>query len=189
MMNGTMFVSRGPLYNKLVRREMDLQRQELHDRIRKIREDANPQIVEELKKIDDIPERRKRLIAAFKEKPPADIVSLKAKNGAPTLRFIASVVAAYFDLSIEQLASAQRQQHIALARQIAFWISYKYAFKSTTEIGRFYGDRDHTTILHGLRKIEKKYAETDSKVYACITEIVKEFSRDAGVIDANYWGA
>jgi chromosomal replication initiation ATPase DnaA len=189
MMNGTVIINRGPLHKKLGHQEADLRRQEFYDRIRKIRESANPQIVEKLESLEQKPSSRQKIIQEFKAKVPAEIVVLKAKNGAPTLRFIASCVAAYFNMSVDQLASTQRQHDIALARQVAFWISYKYAFKSTTEIGRFYGDRDHTTVLHGIRKIEKKYKETDSKIFAVINDIVKEFSRHSDVSESNYWGA
>lgn len=63
-------------------------------------------------------------------------------------------VCRYFDITGAQLRSQRRTIETVYARQIAMLLARRYSTKSTPEIGRRLGGRDHTTVLHGVRKIE-----------------------------------
>jgi chromosomal replication initiator protein len=60
----------------------------------------------------------------------------------------------YFDLTSSQIKSARRTAPVVYARQIAMYLCKYRTLKSYPEIGRRLGGRDHTTVLHGHRKIE-----------------------------------
>lgn len=69
--------------------------------------------------------------------------------------YIAEVVAEHFGITLNQIYSNNRSRNIAYPRQIVMYLSRKLTSQSTTEIGIQLGNRDHTTILHGIQKIEK----------------------------------
>lgn len=60
------------------------------------------------------------------------------------------------NLSIHELRSQRRTAVVVKARQIAMYLSKKLTGQSLPEIGRRFGDRDHTTVLHAVRKIEEQ---------------------------------
>lgn len=62
----------------------------------------------------------------------------------------------YFDLTRSQIISARRTKPVVYARQIAMYLCKYRTTKSYPEIGRRMGGRDHTTVLHGHRKIEAR---------------------------------
>lgn len=57
------------------------------------------------------------------------------------------------DVPIDTLKGPRREKHIARARQLFMYRAHKRGF-STPQVGRFLGDRDHTTVLCGIRRIE-----------------------------------
>ena len=67
---------------------------------------------------------------------------------------IQRAVALHFGLSKLDLLSARRTLNVARPRQIGMYLAKTLTLKSLPEIGRRFGGRDHTTILHGVRKIE-----------------------------------
>lgn len=71
-----------------------------------------------------------------------------------TLADVARVVAERFDVTVMDLKSARRAQRVALPRQVAMFVAKMVTPRSYPEIGRSLGGRDHTTIMHGVRKIE-----------------------------------
>lgn len=84
-----------------------------------------------------------------------EIISEKAAPGrAPKIDDIIRVCCKYFDLTRMQLVSARRTAPVVYARQIAMYLCKYHTTKSYPEIGRRLGGRDHTTVLHGHRKVE-----------------------------------
>lgn len=77
----------------------------------------------------------------------------------PTLKEICLRVCALHHVSLTELCSVRRNNRIAFARQHAFYLSRKYTMHSLPTIGRQIGKRDHTTILHGVRKITEVLKE------------------------------
>ena len=61
----------------------------------------------------------------------------------------------YPDMTLTELRSPRRKARVVRARQIAMYLSYKMTEQSFAEIGRRFGGRDHSTILHAARKIER----------------------------------
>jgi chromosomal replication initiator protein len=67
---------------------------------------------------------------------------------------IIQVVAEYFNLKSHEIIGVKRTKSIALARQIAMYISRKVTRLSTTQIGKYFGDKEHGTVMHATKKIE-----------------------------------
>ena len=79
---------------------------------------------------------------------------------APSIRRIASVTARQFALQPSCLVGPCRRKNVAHARSVAIFLARHLTGKSLVEIGRFFGGRDHTTVLHSIRVVKKRY-DTD----------------------------
>ncbi len=73
----------------------------------------------------------------------------------PTPDLIIEAVCRYFELNDEQLLSKSREKRVAYPRQIAMYLMRELAHRSLVEIGQSLGGRDHSTIHHGWRKMER----------------------------------
>ncbi|MBC7384668.1 MAG: chromosomal replication initiator protein DnaA [Cryobacterium sp.] len=73
-----------------------------------------------------------------------------------TIESIQSAVAKHFRLKASDFKSNSKQRSVARPRQIAMYLIRKYTSLGFKEIGQFFGGRDHTTIMHACREIEKK---------------------------------
>lgn len=89
------------------------------------------------------------------------------------LTVIQDMVARYFGLSSDDIKSASRTQATSLPRQIAVYLARKHLGMSFSEIGRQFGGRDHTTILHSYRKILAD-AETNTMIRTSVDALGKE---------------
>jgi chromosomal replication initiator protein len=72
-------------------------------------------------------------------------------------------VADYYRLKIADMHSKRRPANIAKPRQIAMYLAKEMTQKSLPEIGSAFGGRDHTTVLHAVRKINKE-RQTDEQL-------------------------
>jgi chromosomal replication initiator protein len=73
----------------------------------------------------------------------------------PTLRDIARQTAKYFGLTIAQLKSPERHQPLVAGRAVAMYLARQLTPKSLQQIGAYFGGRDHTTVMHSCRRIER----------------------------------
>ncbi len=86
--------------------------------------------------------------------------------------FIQDTVAKYFNISIKDLRSSKRSNDIAFPRQIAMYLCRNVAQMSLPQIGKEFGKRDHTTVMHACNKIEKEIKENSNT--KLIVESVKK---------------
>jgi chromosomal replication initiator protein len=84
------------------------------------------------------------------------IRDLVAAQERPQIRIedIQRVVAGHYQVSRSDLVSSRRTRAIVVPRQIAMYLAKVLTPRSLPEIGRRFGNRDHTTVLHAVRKIE-----------------------------------
>ncbi len=75
---------------------------------------------------------------------------------------IQKTISEYYNVSLSDLLSKSRSRSIARPRQIAMSLAKELTEKSLPEIGRAFGGRDHTTVIHACKKI-KELRETDSR--------------------------
>ncbi len=73
----------------------------------------------------------------------------------PTIRAIQVAVAARFGVTVLDLLSDRQGVAIARPRQVAMWIARHVTLHSLPEIGRCFGERDHTTVMHAVRRVDE----------------------------------
>jgi chromosomal replication initiator protein len=66
-------------------------------------------------------------------------------------------IAEKYNLKVSDLSSERRMRNIARPRQIAMYLSKQLTTKSLVEIGRSFGKKDHTTVIHAIRKVEELF--------------------------------
>lgn len=81
-----------------------------------------------------------------------------APRRPPSLNEIMRAVAEEYRVSVMDIVSARRTGKLVFPRHIAMLLARRLTHLSMPQIGRFMGNRDHTTILHGVRSIEQKLA-------------------------------
>ena len=79
---------------------------------------------------------------------------LSVSNGQITAENIQKM-GDYYKIKVADMYSRRRPANIALPRQIAMYLAKELTQKSLPEIGDLFGGRDHTTVLHAVRKISE----------------------------------
>jgi hypothetical protein len=105
--------------------------------------------------------------AALARKPGwFEIVSEDMPPGsAMKIDDVIRVCCKYFDMTRSELTSARRNARVVYARQIAMYLAKHHTTKSYPEIGRRLGGRDHTTVIHGQRRIESQLLKNAGVAY------------------------
>ncbi len=91
------------------------------------------------------------------------------------IQFIQKCVAESFDLSVEQIVGRSRLRKFNHPRQIAMYLSRHFSMASFSQIARSFDNRDHTTIMHGIKNAECLMS-FDRKLERKVSEIVKEIN-------------
>ena len=91
----------------------------------------------------------------------ADI--LRASDRKLTIEEIQRKVAEHYNIRLSDMIGPKRLRNIARPRQVAMYLAKQLTPRSLPEIGRRFGGRDHTTIMHGVKKIEELMA-SDSQL-------------------------
>lgn len=81
-------------------------------------------------------------------------VSKNTKIRPTSAKQIVEKVAKYFNLSVDELTGKSRVSHIKTARQVAMFLLSKELGLSTNKIAAEVGVKDHTTVMHGVKKIK-----------------------------------
>lgn len=98
-------------------------------------------------------------------------------NRAPNLKIIKEVVAKAYNVSVVDLLSQRRTAQVVKPRQIAMYVCKVKTLKSLPEIGRAFGGKDHTTVLHAVRKIEdmrRRDIEFDIEISSLLRALTPE---------------
>lgn len=87
-----------------------------------------------------------------------DLIKPQIKN--IDINDIQKEVAKHYALTISDLSSKSRKQHMVLGRQMAMFICHELSSLSLSKIGKHFGNRDHSTVLHAIKKIKEKHLES-----------------------------
>ena len=74
-------------------------------------------------------------------------------KGRLKIAHIQAAVAAFYDIPVLEMTSARRSRQVARPRQVAMYLAKQLTPKSLPDIGRRFGGRDHTTVIHAVRTI------------------------------------
>lgn len=88
----------------------------------------------------------------------------------PTVERIAAQVAGFFQVKPALLLSASRQRGVLRPRQVSMYLVRQHTSMSLEEIGRYFGGRDHTTVLHACRKVEEELGR-DASLASAVREL------------------
>jgi chromosomal replication initiator protein len=80
---------------------------------------------------------------------------LRANDRRVTIEEIQKRVAEHFNIKVSDMHSARRSRAVARPRQVAMYLAKQLTPRSLPEIGRKFGGRDHTTVMHAVRKVEE----------------------------------
>jgi len=80
---------------------------------------------------------------------------LRASERRITIEEIQRRVAEHYNIRLSEMSSERRARAVARPRQVAMFLSKQLTSRSLPEIGRKFGGRDHTTVMHAVRKIEE----------------------------------
>jgi chromosomal replication initiator protein len=99
-----------------------------------------------------------------------DLLALQQKM--VTLENIQKTVADYYKLRASDMLSKRRTRNVARPRQVAMALAKELTHHSLPEIGDAFGGRDHTTVLHAVRKV-KELRETDHQVEEDFSKLIR----------------
>jgi chromosomal replication initiator protein len=80
---------------------------------------------------------------------------LRANDRRVTIDEIQKRVAEHYNIRVADMHSARRARAVARPRQVAMYLAKQLTSRSLPEIGRKFGGRDHTTVMHAVRKVEE----------------------------------
>ena len=105
-------------------------------------------------------------ISSITERPLAVELAEEALRGVVVSRTrklslgdVMGVVTGHFSVSARELTGKGRTQAVSLPRQICMYLCRQHTEQSLEEIGRFFGNRDHTTVIYAVQKIKKRVKE------------------------------
>jgi chromosomal replication initiator protein len=93
-----------------------------------------------------------------------------------TIERIQELVSDRFGLSLDELCGDKRSQNIVYPRQVAMYLSRELTDSSLPKIGKQFGGRDHTTVIHATSKIARMIRE-DRDVYNLVQELTKRIKQ------------
>ena len=94
-------------------------------------------------------------------------------------RLVQLAVSRKLKVSVDDMVGTRRTQDIVLARQLAMYLSRELTSASLPCIGRAFGGKDHTTVLHSIHKIQK-LIETDGTIKQFTADITTELKNGTG---------
>jgi chromosomal replication initiator protein len=89
---------------------------------------------------------------------------------------IQQIVADYCNIKVQDLSSKKRPENIAMARQTAMYITRNLTDYSLVQIGQYFGGKDHATVMHAIKKIEKMM-KADDKFKLTMDELIARIKK------------
>lgn len=106
--------------------------------------------------------------------PDATIIDLAARRSGTAAADVAAIqdaVRHYYGVSLEEQLSKTRRRAIAFPRMVAMYLVRNRLGLSFPEIGAHFGGRDHTTVMHAVRKIARCVEREDAAVLQALESI------------------
>jgi chromosomal replication initiator protein len=87
---------------------------------------------------------------------------IKPKEELISIDLIQKVVSSFFNVKVSDLKTKRKYKGYVLPRQVAMYLSRKFTDSSLLEIGDKFGGKDHSTVLHSIKKVEEKRGKDSS---------------------------
>ena len=101
-----------------------------------------------------------------------------ATEARVTPDLVMSVAADYFDITVQELTSANRARPLVNARQVAMYLCRELTDLSLPKIGERFGDRDHSTVIHATKKVRSRMKEHTTS-YEQVQELTTRIRQQA----------
>ena len=98
---------------------------------------------------------------------------ISCKNQSINVESIQNLVASHYNLNIKEMLSSRRSRSLARPRQIAMYLAKQHTTNSLPDIGRKFSNRDHTTVIHAVKKIDE-LIKNDNEIKQSVIEIRKK---------------
>jgi chromosomal replication initiator protein len=103
-------------------------------------------------------------------------IAKEEDSGVVTVQQIQKLVASTYKLSVDELLSKNNSRHIAHPRQVAMYLCKHLTKHSYPEIGRAFGGKHHTTVIHSVEKIESLVG-SDATLQRLISELTESLQK------------
>ena len=136
------------------------------------------------KQVDTVPKIRQALIRLRSKAeldvldiPKSDVQALLDQQGGetPEIKDIATAVSKHLNIRLNDIKSPSRRQYVVRARGIAIYLCREFTESSFGDLGRYFGKRDHSTIMHAFKKIESAL-DKDGSIRLAINEITDKLA-------------
>ena len=136
------------------------------------------------KQVDTVPKIRQALIRLRSKAeldvldiPKSDVQALLDQQGGetPEIKDIATAVSKHLNIRLNDIKSPSRRQYVVRARGISIYLCREFTESSFGDLGRYFGKRDHSTIMHAFKKIESAL-EKDGSIRLAINEITDKLA-------------
>lgn len=104
-----------------------------------------------------------------------------------TVDHIQKTTAGFFNIRVSDLKSSRKQKAVAMPRQAAMFLARKMTSLSTTEIGLRFGGRDHSTVIHAVKRVEN-LMDNDHNYSRTISELEKAVHASAARVEYSIGG-
>ena len=101
-----------------------------------------------------------------------------AGDGVVGIDTIQSEVCRYYGVSLDELTGHKRTRRIVRPRQVAMYLSRELTESSLPAVGRAFGGRDHTTVMHAVGKVGERMAD-DNELYVAVQSLTTRLTRGA----------
>jgi chromosomal replication initiator protein len=129
-----------------------------------------PQLLSVLNQLEQLPDEPEGEIDEYRVRR---YFTACEPSAIPQLRSITKHVCKYFKVRSGDLRGPARQQRIVRARGVAMLLARQLTDKSLEQVGRHYGNRDHTTVLHACRKTES-LIQADPSIRQAVEELTRQ---------------
>ena len=117
---------------------------------------------------------KKEVTLELAEQALKDIIAPN-ENKQITADYIISMVAEHFNVSTADLCGNKRSSKIVMPRQVAMYLCREILAIPLKNVGQYLGNRDHTTVMHGVEKIEKEL-QTNEQLQSTIDTLKKKIN-------------
>lgn len=134
------------------------------------RQQASPLNAQDLDAFVNLASQHRKISGFVDKDVLANIANQVSSGTVPTIASIAKAVSRRLAIKLNELRGSTRQSKVVRARSLAILLSRRMTTLSLQQIGEYFGGRDHSTVLHSCRKIDK-LLESDAEIAAAKNDV------------------
>lgn len=96
-----------------------------------------------------------------------------------TVEFIQKIVASYYNIPVEKLKEKTRKKLFVTARKLSMYLAKQLCNKSLVSIGEYFGNRDHSTVIHAIKSVEEMLQQ-DERFKNLVSDLTQKIKTNTG---------